>query len=160
MEEPGRLQSMGFSRQEYWSGVPLPSPKKEATRLKGIFDKLWKMYNRYWPKAAAATLGSNTFIHKFTLFIRKFLIPQYIHIGNFELNITLPPRGDHWDLGLKKFLMMALRASLPACCLCSGINSPHGASGKEPACQCRRWKRHGLILVLRRSPGGGHGKPL
>ena len=26
MEEPGRLQSMGFSRQEYWSGLPLPSP--------------------------------------------------------------------------------------------------------------------------------------
>ena len=25
MEEPDRLQSMGFSRQEYWSGVPLPS---------------------------------------------------------------------------------------------------------------------------------------
>ena len=24
-EEPGRLQSMGFSRQEYWSGLPLPS---------------------------------------------------------------------------------------------------------------------------------------
>ena len=24
-EEPGRLQSMGFSSQEYWSGVPLPS---------------------------------------------------------------------------------------------------------------------------------------
>ena len=26
MEEPGRLQSMGVSRQEYWSGLPLPSP--------------------------------------------------------------------------------------------------------------------------------------
>ena len=26
MEEPGRLQSMGFSRQEYWSGLPFPSP--------------------------------------------------------------------------------------------------------------------------------------
>ena len=25
-EEPGRLQSMGFSRQEYWSGLPFPSP--------------------------------------------------------------------------------------------------------------------------------------
>ena len=25
-EEPGRLQSMGVSRQEYWSGLPLPSP--------------------------------------------------------------------------------------------------------------------------------------
>ena len=27
LEEPGGLQSMGFSRQEYWSRVPLPSPK-------------------------------------------------------------------------------------------------------------------------------------
>ena len=25
-EEPGRLQSMGFSRQEYWSRLPFPSP--------------------------------------------------------------------------------------------------------------------------------------
>ena len=24
------LLSMGFSRQEYWSGVPLPSPEKQA----------------------------------------------------------------------------------------------------------------------------------
>ena len=25
-EEPGGLQSMGFSRQEYWSGQPFPFP--------------------------------------------------------------------------------------------------------------------------------------
>ena len=25
-EEPGRLQSMGFSQQEYWSGSSFPSP--------------------------------------------------------------------------------------------------------------------------------------
>ena len=25
-ERPGRLQSMGFSRQEHWSGLPFPSP--------------------------------------------------------------------------------------------------------------------------------------
>ena len=25
-EEPGRLQSMEFSRQEYWSGLPFPCP--------------------------------------------------------------------------------------------------------------------------------------
>ena len=25
-EEPDWLQSMGFSRQEYWSGLPFPSP--------------------------------------------------------------------------------------------------------------------------------------
>ena len=26
MEKPGTLQSMGFPRQEYWSGLPFPSP--------------------------------------------------------------------------------------------------------------------------------------
>ena len=26
MEEPNRLQSMGFFRQKYWSGLPFPSP--------------------------------------------------------------------------------------------------------------------------------------
>ena len=25
------LESMGFSRQEYWSGVPLPSPRNNQT---------------------------------------------------------------------------------------------------------------------------------
>ena len=29
--------SMGFSRQEYWSGVPLPSPL-----YKNIYVKIWK----------------------------------------------------------------------------------------------------------------------
>ena len=28
MEEPGRLHSMDFSRQEYWSGLPFPSPEE------------------------------------------------------------------------------------------------------------------------------------
>ena len=32
-EEPGGLQSMGFSRQKYWSGLPLPSP---LTNLESI----------------------------------------------------------------------------------------------------------------------------
>ena len=27
MEEPGKLPSMGFSRKEYWSGLPFPSPE-------------------------------------------------------------------------------------------------------------------------------------
>ena len=30
-------QSMGFSRQEYWSGVPLPSPYLNI--IKAIYDK-------------------------------------------------------------------------------------------------------------------------
>ena len=37
---------------------------------------------------------------------------------------------------------------------------PGDACSKEPACQCRRRKRSGLILGSGRSPGGGHGNPL
>ena len=37
---------------------------------------------------------------------------------------------------------------------------PGGASGKEPACQCRRSKKLGLIPGLGRSSGGRHGNPL
>ena len=43
-----------------------------------------------------------------------------------------------------------------------GINEgfPVGASGKEPACQCRDLRDVGLIPGPGRSPGGGHGNPL
>ena len=37
---------------------------------------------------------------------------------------------------------------------------PGGASGKEPACQCRRWKKLGSVPGLGRSSGGRHGNPL
>ena len=37
---------------------------------------------------------------------------------------------------------------------------PGGASGKEPAYQCRRHKRHWWIPGLGRSPGEGYGNPL
>ena len=37
---------------------------------------------------------------------------------------------------------------------------PGGSAGKEPACQCRRPKRQGLIPVLERSPREGNGDPL
>ena len=35
-----------------------------------------------------------------------------------------------------------------------------GTSGKQPACQRRRRKRHGFDPWVRRSPGRGHGNPL
>ena len=37
---------------------------------------------------------------------------------------------------------------------------PGGPSGKEPACQCRRRKRHGFYAWVAKIPGGGHGNPL
>ena len=43
-EKPGRLQSMGFSRQEYWSGLPFPSPRdlsqpRDRTWVSHIIDR-------------------------------------------------------------------------------------------------------------------------
>ena len=40
------------------------------------------------------------------------------------------------------------------------LSFPDGTSGKEPARQCRRHKRHKLIPGLGRSPGGRHGNSL
>ena len=48
--------SMGFSRQEYWSGVPLPSPKTYTKRNK---------YNCVWVSP------SQRIIKKFTLLLKK-----------------------------------------------------------------------------------------
>ena len=41
-----------------------------------------------------------------------------------------------------------------------GWGFPHGTSGKEPACHCRRYKNHGSVPELGRSPGGRHDNPL
>ena len=40
------------------------------------------------------------------------------------------------------------------------IGFPRAASSKEPTCQCKGHKRHGLIPGSGRSTGGGHGNPL
>ena len=37
---------------------------------------------------------------------------------------------------------------------------PGGTRDKEPACQCRKCKRHGFNPWSGRSPGGGHGNPV
>ena len=41
---------------------------------------------------------------------------------------------------------------------CQGL--PGGASGKEPACQCRRLRDSSSVPEWRRFPGGGNGNPL
>ena len=41
--------SMGFSRQEYWSGVPLPSPLLTAVSPKAHLTSNSRMYGSGWP---------------------------------------------------------------------------------------------------------------
>ena len=40
------------------------------------------------------------------------------------------------------------------------LGFPGGTRGKEPACQCRRPKRHGFDPWSGRSPGGGQPAPV
>ena len=60
-----RAPSMGFSRQEYWSGVPLPSPITELVKVKVAY------------------------IHLFSIFISLFLLCKYVllyHFSRFHIN--------------------------------------------------------------------------
>ena len=40
--------SMGFSRQEYWSGLPLPSPGNSISGFKFLFYLLWHLAVSSW----------------------------------------------------------------------------------------------------------------
>ena len=61
--------SMGFSRQEYWSGVPLPSPSFVISYLKMSFE----MHRRYFPRLCChpqfevETVGQNPWQHAWKL---------------------------------------------------------------------------------------------
>ena len=72
---------MGFSRQEYWSGVPLPSPNKAEVdvflELSCFFDNLVDVGN--------LISGSSAF-SKTSLNIRKFTVHVLLKPGleNFE----------------------------------------------------------------------------
>ena len=41
--------SMGFSRQEYWSGAPLPSPIYSLTNSQSIWYSQWSLQSTFWP---------------------------------------------------------------------------------------------------------------
>ena len=42
---------MGFSRQEYWSGVPLPSLEEHERELTQLFPEVWVEDNPTFPQA-------------------------------------------------------------------------------------------------------------
>ena len=57
--------SMGFSRQEYWSGVPLPSPKSKDRHYKILEENI----NSIW----------------FDIYYNKFLVHPYLRIMKNKL---------------------------------------------------------------------------
>ena len=73
-----------------------------------------------------------------------------------------PYTGYHLNFFKPQFFSIKKRGlkQLP-CLLCRVLMGfPGGSAGKEPACQCRRYKRCGLDPGSGRSPGEGNGNPL
>ena len=64
---------MGFSRQEYWSGLPFPSPVEEI--IKAIYDKLTANFICNGEKLEAFPLRSGAI--------------QWCSLSSFLLNILL-----------------------------------------------------------------------
>ena len=91
---------MGFSRQEYWSGLPLLSPFKQLLHLKPT------------PYLKPSTWQTS--------------------VRNLYQNLT---QCSYYLQTDKNFL-----------------GFPGGTRGKEPACQCRRHKRHGFDQWVRKIP--------
>ena len=52
--------SMGFSRQEYWSGVPLPSPKQHWTKLIRQQPPLVQQFVNYVQRVSVQTVSANS----------------------------------------------------------------------------------------------------
>ena len=67
-------QSMGFSRQEYWSGVQLPSPKIQYSQINKYFSK--RITLRYVRRHCELTSGSTQSLFNSSItFFEFFLLP-------------------------------------------------------------------------------------
>ena len=62
--------SMGFSRQEYWSGVPLPSPILYTENPKDSTRKLLELINEY-SKVVGYRINTQNSLDSYTLIMRK-----------------------------------------------------------------------------------------
>ena len=66
----------------------------------------------------------------------------------FHFSFCIIKHNRVWMIGVSKGRVCVIRGF------------PGGASGKKPACQCRRHRDEGLIPGSGRLPGGGLGNPL
>ena len=70
------------------------------------------------------------------------MISFILLMGNLRLGMAKETQLKSWELGLK--LKLSLKSKSVSICpsFHSYMAFPGGTSGKEPACQCRRHKRH------------------
>ena len=153
--------SIGFSRQEYWSGVPLPSPILEADR-----PKFGSWLNPVFPggsdsKAFAYNVGDLGSIPGSGRF------PGGGHGNPAQCSCLENPHGQRSLVGTVHGVTKSQTRVSDFTLLCSPWKPyyhwkweegfPGGAGGKESACPC--W-RCSSIPGWRRSPGVGNSNPL
>ena len=110
--------SMGFSRQEYWSGVPLPSPMTDKTRLRHVL----------FIKQGQAVIFRNAHIIKLHTFLRgsvhfsSLILPLFFRLHNLCQNIfrftdyfLLPVQVYCWIFSVIFFILITLLFNSKIC---------------------------------------------
>ena len=131
--------SMGFARQEQWSGMPLPSPTFTHYPVPNPLSHFFWYLLQQHPTKRTDFESSHPFClhtasHTFYAYYQILPIPVPKYLSNQP---TFP------HLGTNSLV----------------FSFPGGTRDKEPICQCRRHKRHGFDPWLGRFPGGEHGNP-
>ena len=141
MEKPGGLQSMGLLRVEHdwatslslftfmhwrgkWQPTPVFLPGESQGRGSLVGCRLRGCTESDTTDATAAAVAA----------ARRATRGNSVFIFTALLGLHLRPDDLRWDSHL------------------TGLGFPGGASGKEPACQCRRHKRRGFHPCVGKTP--------
>ena len=126
---------MGFPRQEYWSGLPFPSPGDLPDP--GIE-----------PKSPTLQVDS--------------LSPELQGWGERRANglVSRSDPGREFGVCFVSLCYFFLSLSSTFCFLMTKPSFPGGAMVKNPPANAEDARDEGSVPRSRRSPGGGHGNPL
>ena len=94
--------SLGFSRQEYWSRLPFPSPMHESEKWKWsrsvVSDSLWphglqptRLLRPWYSPGKSTGVGCHCLLRDWNLALYKFQIPVPLHI-TAQASLLLPPQ--------------------------------------------------------------------
>ena len=152
--------SMGFSWQEYWSGLPFPTPEESSWPRDGTHISCvscigrWVLYHyTIWISIGRILCQPLIPVH-----LCCFFSPPHPSIENYLSETPLDNLCNISMLHINFSIMLILPCDVNVYVAshCSydteyAWGLPGGASGKEPACPCRRCKGHRSIPGLGRS---------
>ena len=105
--------SMGFSRQKYWSGVPLPSPLKYSRRIYTSYVKYYFTTKMTEPVVTDSNVCvcvcvcARTPLRRVWLFVTPWIAARHAPLSmgcsrqEYWNGLPFPPPGDLSDLGIE-----------------------------------------------------------